>query len=132
MKLVPPSLTRSSNILRPIGLYYSTCFGSLFVSIICTCCSHFSWYCFISFTMFCAPAFSLILWFFPLSSFVIPCKCLKNLICAASKRCSSLFFNTQTSVPNFNAALSVMLWFHYFVSFLFVFQNVSVQQVRIF
>ena len=36
--------------LRPFGLYCSACFGSLFVSILCTCCSHFFWYCFISFT----------------------------------------------------------------------------------
>ena len=77
--------------LWPFGLYCSACFGSLFVSILCTCCSHFFWYCFISFTMFCTPVFSLIHWFFSLSSFVIPSKCLKNFICAASKRCSSLF-----------------------------------------
>ena len=57
---------------RPFGLYCNACFGILFVSILCTCCSHFSWYCFISFTIFCAPAFSLIHWFFSLSSFVIP------------------------------------------------------------
>jgi len=37
--------------LRPFGLYCSACFVSLFVSIFCTCCSHFFWYCFISFTM---------------------------------------------------------------------------------
>ena len=37
--------------LRPFGFYCSACFGSLLVSILCTCCSHFSWYCFISFTM---------------------------------------------------------------------------------
>ena len=43
--------------------------------------------------------FCLIHWFFSLSSFVIPSKCLKNFICAASKRCSSLFFSTQTSLP---------------------------------
>ena len=41
--------------LRPFGLYRNACFGILFVSILCTCCSHFFWYCFISFTMFCAP-----------------------------------------------------------------------------
>jgi hypothetical protein len=46
--------------LLPFGLYCSACFGSLFVSILCTCCSHFSWHCFISFTMFCAPVFCLI------------------------------------------------------------------------
>ena len=46
--------------LRHFGLYYSACFGSLFVSILCTCCSHFFWYCFISCTIFCAPVFTLI------------------------------------------------------------------------
>ena len=96
--------------LRPFGLYCSACFGSLFVSILCTCCSNFFWYCFISFTMFCTPVFCLIHWFFSLSSFAIPSKCLKNFICPASKRCSSLFFSTQASLPNFNAALAVMLW----------------------
>ena len=92
--------------LRPFGLYCSACFGSLFVSIHCTCCRHFFWYCFISFTMFSAPIF-LIRWYFSLSSFVIPSKCLKNFICGVSKRCSSLFFSTQASLPNFNAALAV-------------------------
>ena len=46
--------------LRPFGLYCSACFGSLFLSILCTCCSHFFWYCFISFAVFCTPVF-----FFP-------------------------------------------------------------------
>ena len=32
--------------LCPFGLYCSACFGSLFVSILCMCCSHFFWYCF--------------------------------------------------------------------------------------
>ena len=45
--------------LRPFGLYCNACFGILFVSILCMCCSHFSWYCFVSFTIFCAPVFSL-------------------------------------------------------------------------
>ena len=103
--------------LRPFVLYFSACFGSLFVSILCMCFSHFLWYCFISFTMFCTPIFSLIHWFFSLSSFVIPGKYLKNFICAASRRCSSLFFSTQVSLPNFNAALTVMLWILNFVSF---------------
>ena len=102
MKLVPPSLPWSSRVLRPFGLYSNACFGSLFVSILCTCCSHFFLYCFISFTILCAPVFSLIHWFFSLSNFVIPSKCLKNFICAASKRCSSLFFSTQASLPNFS------------------------------
>ena len=96
--------------LRPFGLYCSACFGGLFVSILCTCCNHFCWYCFVFFTMLCAPVCCLILWFFSLSSFVVPSKCLKNFMCAASKRCSSLFFSTQASLPNFNAALAVMLW----------------------
>ena len=69
--------------LLPFGSYCSARFGSLFVSILCTCCGHFFWYCFISFTMFCAPVFCLIHWFFPLSSFVTPSKFLKNFICAA-------------------------------------------------
>ena len=43
------------------------------------------------------PFFSLMHWFFSLSGFVIPSKCLKNFICAASKRRSSLFFSTQAS-----------------------------------
>ena len=30
--------------LRPLGWYCSVCFDILFVSILCTCCSHFSWY----------------------------------------------------------------------------------------
>ena len=66
--------------LRPFSLYCSACFGSLFVSILCTCCSHFFWYYFISFTMFCAPVFCPIHWFFSLSSFVIPSKCLKSTV----------------------------------------------------
>jgi hypothetical protein len=33
--------------LRLFGLYSSACFRSLFVSILCTCCSHFFWFCFI-------------------------------------------------------------------------------------
>ena len=41
MKLVPPSLPRSSYVTSSFGLYCSACFGSLFVSIVCTCCSHF-------------------------------------------------------------------------------------------
>jgi len=35
--------------LRPFGLYCNACLGILSVSILCMCCSHFSWYCFISF-----------------------------------------------------------------------------------
>ena len=73
--------------LRPFGLYCSACFGSLFVSILCTWCSHFFWYCFISFTMFCTPVFCLIHWFFSLSSFVIPSKCLPTNYITRNCRC---------------------------------------------
>ena len=59
MKLVPPSLPRSSYVPSSFGLYCRACFGILFVSILSTCCSHFFWYCFISFTMFCASVFCL-------------------------------------------------------------------------
>jgi len=88
--------------LHPFGLYCSVCFASLFVSILCTCCSQFSWYCFISFTMLCAPIFCLIHWFFALSSFVIPSRCLKNFICAASK----LYF-LFSSVPKLHFQISI-------------------------
>ena len=44
----------------------------------------------------------------------------QNIICAASKRRSSLFFSIQASLPNFNAALAVMLLILNFVS-LFIF-----------
>jgi len=126
IKLVPPSLPWSFYVPLSFGLRCNACFGILFVFILCTCCSHFSWYCFMSFTMFCAPVFSLIHWFFSLSGFVIPSKCLKNFICAASKRCSSLFFSSQTSLPNFSASLAVMLWILNFVS-LFIVLKLSFQ-----
>jgi len=48
--------------LLPFGLYRSVCFGILFVSILCMCCTYLSWYCFIFFTIFPAPVFSLIYW----------------------------------------------------------------------
>jgi hypothetical protein len=67
MQLVPPSLPRSSYVPSSFVLYCSACFGSLFVSNLCTCCSHFFWYCFISFSMFCSPVFCLIHWFFSLT-----------------------------------------------------------------
>ena len=51
MKLVPPHLSRPSYVRSSFGLYCSAGFGILFASILCTCCSHFSWYCFTSFTI---------------------------------------------------------------------------------
>ena len=68
------------------------------------------------YSILCAPVFSLIHWFCSLSNFVIPSKYLKNFICAASKSCSSLFFSTQASLPNFSAAFAVMLCILNFVS----------------
>jgi len=89
--------------LRPFGLYCSTCFGILFVSILCTCCSHFFWYCFISFTVFCAPVFPLIHWLFSLSNFVIP---------SVSKISSVLLLNVVllvSSIPKLHFQISVLL-----------------------
>ena len=58
---IGPSISSSVVLCvpRPFGLYYSACLGILFVSILCMCCSHFSWSCFISFTIFS------LLFFFP-------------------------------------------------------------------
>jgi hypothetical protein len=53
--------------LRLFGLYCNACLVMLFVSILCMCCSHFSWYCFIFFIIFCASVFSLVHWFLFLS-----------------------------------------------------------------
>ena len=49
--------------LRPFGLYCSACFGSLCPSSVHVAAT-FSWYCFISFSMFCNPVFPLIHWYF--------------------------------------------------------------------
>ena len=92
--------------LCPFGLYCSACFGSLSVSILCTRCSVVLFYFF--YYVLCSRFLSNTL-ILSLSSFVIPSKCLKNLICAASRRCSSLLFGTQTSLSNFNGDLAVML-----------------------
>ena len=90
--------------LHPFVLYCNACFSVLFVSILCPCCSHFFWCCFISFTMFCAPVFSPIYRFFSLSNFVIPTKCLKNFICAASER-----YPLFSSVPKLHFQISMLL-----------------------
>ena len=104
MKLVPPSLPRSSYVPSFFGLYCNACLGILYVSILCMGCSHLSWYCFISFTVFSAPVFSLIHWFFSLSSFVIPSKCLKFLVV--------LLLNVVplfSSVPRLHFQISMLL-----------------------
>jgi len=104
--------------LRPFGLHCSACFGSLLLSILCTCCSHFFWFCFSSFTMFCAPVFSLIRWFFSLSSFVIPSKCLK-ISSVLLLNVVPLFSSVpRLQLPNFNYALAVMVWILDFVCLL--------------
>ena len=87
--------------LRPFGLYCSACFGSLFVSILCKCCSHFFWYCFIAFTVFCAPVFCLIHWFFSLSSFVIPNNCIYfrgNIFFRCSETCYLVYWHIVTDI----------------------------------
>jgi hypothetical protein len=48
--------------------------------------------------------------------------CLKNFICTASKRCSSLF-STKASSQNFNAALALMLRILNFISLFICFQK---------
>jgi len=85
--------------LRPFGLYCSTCLGVLFLSNLCMCCSHLSWYSFISFTIFSVPVFSLKHWFVSLSSFVIPRRCLKNfLLC-----CFQTLFLSFLQYPSFTS-----------------------------
>ena len=54
VEFVPPSLLRSSNVPSSFWSVFQCLSWRLFLSILCTCCSHFFWYCFISFTMFCA------------------------------------------------------------------------------
>jgi len=110
--------------LRPFGSYCNACYGILFVSILCTCCSHFSWYCFISFTIFCAPVFSLIYWFFSLSNFVIPSKCLKIFICAASERCSS-FLQYPGFTSKFQCCFSCNVVNSYLCFFVHLFSKMS-------
>ena len=51
MKLVPLSLPPSSYVSSSVWFILQCLFWQS-VSILCTCCSHFSWYCFISCTMF--------------------------------------------------------------------------------
>jgi len=78
------------------------------VSILCTCCSHFSWYCFISFTIYSAPVFSLIHWFFLYLVLLFEEGVLK-ISSVLLLNVVPLFFSTQALLPNFNAVLAVML-----------------------
>ena len=78
--------------LLPFGLYCSACFGSLFVSILCTCCSHFYWYCFISFTVFCAPVFCLIHWSFSFCFGILSV----SILCTCCSHFSWYFFISFT------------------------------------
>jgi hypothetical protein len=50
---------------------------------------------------------------------VIPSKCLKNFICAASIRCSSLFFRTE--------AYTIRRWY---TTFFIILSNLSFFQLR--
>jgi len=101
--------------LRPFGLYCSACFGILFVSILCTCCSYFSFYSFISSTMFCAPFFPWYIDSFPYLVLLFPV--------TVSKTSSVLFLTLFLSflqypsfTSKFNAALAVILWILNFVA----------------
>ena len=103
VELVPPSLLRRPIFRLPSGLYFSACLGSLFLSILCTWCSHFFWYCFISFSMFYAPVFPLIYRIFSLSNFVTP---------SVSKISSVLLLNVVSlfsSVPKLQFQISMLL-----------------------
>jgi len=113
MKLVPPSLPRSSSVV--LCSFVLSVYIAVLVLVVCLCPSSVRVVTTFPGTVL-FPLLCSVHWFFSLSSFVIPSKCLKNFICAASKRCSSLFFSTQASLPNFNAALAVMLWIINFVS----------------
>ena len=64
LKLGPPTLPRSSRVPSSFRSTLNASFGSLYVSILCTCCSHLFWVSFISFTINYVPVFSLIIWFF--------------------------------------------------------------------
>ena len=105
MKLVPPSLPRSSYVFLSFGLYCSACLGILFVSILCTCCSHFSWYCFISFTIFPAPVFSLIHWFFFLYLVLLFQESVLKISSVLLLNVVPLF----SSVPRFHFRISMLL-----------------------
>ena len=98
--------------LRSFGWYFSACAYYLCPSSVHVV-STFPYTAFFLsfFNVFRSAVFSLIRWFFSLSSFVIPSKCLKTFICAASKRCFSLFFSTQASLPSrFPAKRHETLW----------------------
>ena len=110
MKFVLPSLPGSFNVPSTFWLILYCLLWYSVWCLFCTCCNHCYLNRFISFTIICALLFFLIHWFHSLLSFVIPSKCLKNFICVPSKRCSSLFFNTQASLPIFIFALTEMLW----------------------
>ena len=73
VKLVRPSVPRSSYVPFSVWSVMQCLSQQTIFSILCTCCSHFCWYCSISFTMFCAPVFFLILVIFPylISSFLV-------------------------------------------------------------
>lgn len=108
VRLVPSSFPRASHFLSPFGLYCNSCLDILLVFILCKCCSHSCWQCPTSRTLLCTTSFSLTVLFISPSNLLIPTRRLKNSICGASSLCSSLFFSTQTSMPNFKAALAAV------------------------
>ena len=92
MKLVPLSLPRPSYVSPSFGLYCSACFGSLcpsFVHVVATFPDT------VLFPLLCSVLqfFCLIHWFFSLSSFVIPSRCLKNVVsCNVVKTVGVIFY----------------------------------------
>jgi len=94
MKLVPLSLSRSSYVPSSFRFYIVTLVSVFYLcpSSVCVVAT-FPGTVLFPLLYYVLPFFPLIHWFFSLSSFVIPRRCLKNFICAASKRCSSLFFS---------------------------------------
>ena len=108
MAYYSPSLPRSSYVPSSFGLYCSVCFGSLcpsavHVVAIFLVLFYFFYYILCSrFLVYYIDSFPYLVLLFQASVSKISSVLLLNVV--------PLFFNTQASLPNFNAALAVMLW----------------------
>jgi len=67
--------------LLPLVWYCRSCYGILYLSVPCKCCSRFRWYCCISRKISCTPSLSLTDWFLSPSNLVIPICVLKTSLC---------------------------------------------------
>ena len=112
LNLLNPLPPRKNSWLR---YWYTYCVHSLYV-LLSLC-----WFHCKSWTVFCTFSLSLTDWFLSRYNWVIPKRCLKNVICDASSICSSLFFSIQASLWNFKATLAVILWILNFVSLVICF-----------